>query len=1052
MNDRFKILAPLVVVLSGFIVSIPYLLGGLPSLYYLDISSAASWIMFLARSLPFFPIWNPFASAPAYTLNPAFYPLLDSILYLLTKNIWLVYKLIQVSQCVIAGLCIYWMSYYFTKDRYIGILSAFNYMFMPFFLSMLTGHCYMSWGYTLLPFALIAVDKALQKNALKYSIAAGLVASLVTVLPMVEYFYLNGIFMFAFAIIRCFQLSKNGNMFRKIKTVFIVFITPVFISSYYVLPTIFEYFPYSQPEVYVTLRQALETARFYSYDHDLIKAFTLQYKEAMVALDVGYGLNQVPLLILTFYLVLSFLAFLSFLIRPRDKNVIAFSLVGLLSISFALGPATPLFIICHKYLPYFWVIRTPDRFLGFACLAFSFLSAFTVYELALKASHFILKQTHIRYNFGNRVLTILTGCVIALNLIVASQSTVFYHTFESTSDTQQTYPDLQEVQDFIHNVNPKNEYRVLDLTVPRNGNPLYCNLYSVDQRSVWNKWDFVDRFIDTPGFAKIIGQMNIRYVITSPNWSYNYPIEWPSNIDKKLELLPDFHVIYKSANGIVVWENKWALPRIYLARPAIVFGGPNALSIFNEFESYNPIKSPWALSFASQLGWDNWLNYVNESDLLIFHDSEFLDVVTTTLESKYVVEPYHFVTDDWQVLQDYDYTNPYGWLFNDSPYRNSVFGQLTLSNHCIYTSDRTNLQIPFSTNLNEEYEIWVRAHCGYESDAFTIYVDDQLVKNVTETKNHTGFRWLNGGTIHPSPDLHRLELKTEGRGATYIDIMLIAPASRLNSTFDLVADTILKANAPKLHLFEASHCFTKSNVIDVVGHIDQSNITGLRPSQFMSGYVDVFDTCNYTIGLHLNNLTAGESLIFEIDDHIIPRDKTKLNRSWLCCSAVLAKGTHEIKVTNDGRSFLVADLLYLLEGNKTLEDILGKSLNVQVDWREKTPNIFEGEVIIFSDKSLILVNTEIFSPQWKIFENSNEQEPLPVNYFMNGYLINTTEKELPFIVKYTLSAPRIIGITFTLLPFLALSLALGVNYVRKKKSYRNQKPVTLSEQLFNAFN
>lgn len=803
---KFHSLASLLfIMVVGIIVSCGYLFNGLPKLYFGDISAGYSWDIYVANCLKqlSFPLWNPYVSAQSYTLDPSFYNLFNALLYLAFDDLWVTYKLVQVLQFIIAGLCMYLMSKHFIPSEIVAVISGLNYMSMPFFLSMLVGHIFMAWSYTLMPLVVLMIDEAFKKKSVEFSIIAGMVMSLVMVLPMIEYFYLSGIPLLFFTLLKV--LSYSNWKIRKwlVRNICIIFIVPVVLSGYYMIPVFSEYFPYSFPHERVTVIQSLDPARFYSLS--VMEAFTFQYKEAMRSLEIGYVLNQVPPLILFYFLALSVLAIANLLLKPRDKNTIILLLSGLLSTTLSMGPDWLLFSFFHKYFPYFGVTRTPDRFLTFACLSFSYLASLTIEKFAIKIPS--IKAPHLQA-VSKRGLTIISCFVVILSTIVASQSTVFYHTFQLTYTTQTNYPDLQEVQAFMHKVNINGGYRVLDLTVPRGGNPSWASLYSMDERSVWNKWELVDRFIHAPGFAKVLGEMNIRYIITSPSWSYNYPISWPHDIEEELSKSQDFHVIYKSNSGITIWENKWALPRFYLAKPAIVFGGPNSLSLFNGIEEYNSAKSPWAMIFANQANQADLTNIANQSDMIIFHNVEPLDIAVGLLDSIYVYNAHQYAVSGWQDLFENDYAYSVGWKTNDPSFRNSVFGQLILSDHALYTSKRSSLNILFNVRSDESYGVWVRAYCQPIADTFSVSIDDQTLGVTSETKNKTGFRWIHLGNAQLLSGNHKLELDTMGEGVTILDLILITPLSELRKAIHSVSDFISMQNSSKLYLLETSHYFT----------------------------------------------------------------------------------------------------------------------------------------------------------------------------------------------------------------------------------------------------
>ncbi|OGH04387.1 MAG: hypothetical protein A2W22_05030 [Candidatus Levybacteria bacterium RBG_16_35_11] len=993
-----------------FYVIYNYLIKGIPYQYAYDLGvSAQIQAYFIKIFNEFGPFgflnslkWRGDISGPTFYIFSYFYAFIDAFFIYIFHDIFFTIKSIQVLEFLLAFMFMYSMTHHFTNNKYVSLLSGILYTTNPLFLLMLSGNTYIEWGFTILPISILYIHKYIISNKIEFAVLSGILFSMSALYSHIQFIFFFGIFFILFIFLAIFTEKNNSftaKLFLTIKVSFIICIVVLLSSSFFLIPTFFEpqvYSPFSEKSL--EIRKQTEVLNFYS--NNLIESSSFQFKEMKVSLISDLNTTNNPKIYLLYtFIFYTILSVFTLFIKKNQRINIIFFIIGLMGFLLSLGPNKyfpGLYDILFRYFPYFDMVRTPDRFVFISVLTTSFLSANSIFKIMYNIK--ILKSKNIK-----------TGIVL---IIILTMTYLFLNTFpffETKSNTDETYPDLNQVQDFLQVNNPNYNYRVLDLTVARNGNPSYINYYSIHQRYLQNQWDVVDKFYRMKTFANILGQMNIKYIITSPNWAASSDFELFPNKINYINNNSDFKEILKTSNGISIYENILAEPRMYIAYPILVFGGPNVLE-FNKIYS-NEIKFKPVFVFANQISNDLFKD-LNLYKYLIIQNSNYLDVIYSEIDPKYKYEPFNYKESNCTIIHDFDYVSGYGVLFNDPAYRNSFYGESVLSNNLIYCKNG-DLNIPFNVENNTEYQILTRIFQYNNSNSLSSSVDNIYFKSFNiEAKK--GFRWIDIGKYNLSQKFHNLNLNTKRSDSTYIDTILIIPSANLSKLSNELRDKINKSTSKQIYSYDLSQ-FMLPSENDELYNIYSSKIEIFKDGEYL---------------LRLDSPDNIKLLSFRIDNED-PIDLNKLNYK-----SNLSRGFHNIsfKVLKSNRDSTT--ILYLIESNNI--NYYEQYTRNQPEFKEIKPNQFEVDIKRNTNlNNSILVFTDTYSPNWELTSNGNNNHSLPINFLMNGFFINNSDGTGKYIIDYNLSLPRKIGIILTLIPYLMLCILILIKLFNKYNTIKS---------------
>lgn len=519
-----------------------------------------------------FSDWNSFFSEPYHVGDSNFYYYIHLFLYLAVNNVILSYKIYIVIIFTISFISMYVLasSFAYKNKRISALTAALFYMLTPYFFLELAGHPYMMWGYALLPITYYFIYRALTDRGGKSNstlvCVAGVFIALSTFYPMIEYIYINGIFLFIFSVLLCFKdfdKIQLQQVAKRLIRALAMFSIALMLSAYFILPMIYQPSPYSGGFSFA------RTLAYPIYSNTPIdSAFLLNW-----GLSADFGLSYFSvygILMLVFMLPL-FLSSLLIVIRKKALYLLFF-LLGLLGVFFSMGSNAPSFLNFFEWaraLPYFSTIRTPCRFTIQIALSFSLLGGIAFGAITDKLSK--VGSSFTKINVNDRKFKIVVAALFLAIIVPYSFSALnIAYSFAGPFETQPLPDTVSKVAGWLNAHDPNQDYRIIDLTQAGMVGAYHRSLERV-------QLDIVSRYYRSPAFANLIGLLNVKYIITDPDWGQPY-FYWHSDINEVLSNSPNFDKV--QIDNETIYINKLAEPRIYASYGALTIGGPSALSTF----------------------------------------------------------------------------------------------------------------------------------------------------------------------------------------------------------------------------------------------------------------------------------------------------------------------------------------------------------------------------------------------------------------------------------------------------------------------------------------
>lgn len=609
------------IVVFVFILMFSYLKQGVPAAFFMDLGASYSDLANGTTNiiLSYFTDWNDFRSSPFFQMGANTH-LIGPIFFSFFDDMWLRIKFAQALQVFVAAVSCYFLSFSFFKKRGIALISGLGYATTPILFSILNGYGSIVWGYALLPLAVFFIEKSFISKKIAWALVAGITLSCATFLASVQFVFYVGMPIFVYVAVRVGTAIKRdiSNKCRNATLAIVIAVSVFSFSAFFLLPLFLESQPYTTSQREEEYRKTDFVTNFYT--PRLEESLSLQSKEQIVSAEFGYEMAQLPLGTRTIYTMASLLAWASIGLVFFKKNIFTsssyywpFITAAFFSLLFSFGKYIFLYRILDDYLPYFWTIRTPGRFLFFYALFVSIIAPVVMWQAGIM----ILRWLKVEKKASSFNLPVI-AVAIALIFYTANFYGQALWTLKSSNSMDEHYPDLSLVRQKLQEFNPDKEYRVLDLVIEKDGNPHHLKAYSVGQRVVSNDYDLLWRFGDDRNLARILGVLNIKYILTAP-WP-----AWPEILDAPFPAMEetltrgsDFNLIHTTPSGIRIWENKLALPRSYIATPVVMVGPPSG---FSSFFDAMPGRDNFALFFSNQIQDKKTLERIVSQSSLVFVD------------------------------------------------------------------------------------------------------------------------------------------------------------------------------------------------------------------------------------------------------------------------------------------------------------------------------------------------------------------------------------------------------------------------------------------------
>ena len=552
-----------------------------------------------------------------------------------------------------------------------------------------------------------------------------------------------------------------------------------------------------------------------------------------------------------------------------------------------------------------------------------------------------------------------------------------------------------------------------------------------------SQYELVDRLHSRSSFGKVIGLLNVRYILTTPDWSRYWRL-FPE-VPQELQRSPSFDPAYRSDSGVTLWENRWAAPRNYLTQPALVFGGPAAMPVFYGLSpDYNPSHPPYGLVFAGQLTGpersvptldppylgllpfdtdfeDRHLNQGNY-DLVVFYNYAPLDFVARRL-SQFALLPGQVPSNMWPIVSEYDSEQylpllPSTRSLNDSWYHSTILDQEVLSNGAVLTDTASTLVLPFVAAENTDYKVYLRAW-RTPATAISLTIDGNRVGAVGGT-NVPGFKWMEAGIAELDSGEHQLIVTKTDSKPLYIDMLLVVPVERLSEAYSR-SRRLFEGLSPQLYLYDALW-FERMEGIAPVRDLGADMRLGPHSSAKME--VDLLAADEFVIGVQ----SSFPDLQLQVDgEQVDPSRGIRLDA-----------GKHMLEVHNPSDTENWVQSVWLLSGARSIAELWENSVDGSIAWSETSMHSFHYSVS--ADRRALLVNTESFSDAWELRLEDSRERAVPVNVFSSGFWVPGGEFEGK--VEYVPGPVRRAGLYLSALPPFALGLCLLGNMFRQLGGFR----------------
>ena len=1033
----------LVILVIAVIFSLGYLINsGVPAGSGGDtLSNAPGLLEYLKGPAYFFSNWsNTYSEVVSFGFFPGNLVLyLQFFLLLLTKELFLSLKLLQVAEIFCAGFFMFTCFYALTKHKFESIFAGALYMFAPFNLLRVQAHIYIAWSFAFIPLAYLAAYKTLTLGKWQYAVLAGLpFFCVLTFYPENIFLLAIPLLIFCFLIAFTYRKLDIRTVIKNILLIFIMFgmglwmgLTSVILNFNFFFKSILSG---SYPLIFASTGA-------YAYPNPPFSALMLFDGEI---LKMSTPLTQANVVLIVFSLSLLILSSICLMIKRSSLNISLF-ITGLICVIFSMGISAPsslgLFNLAHKYLPYFDGITTPGRFIMTSYFAFVFLGVLglrSIYE-KMKSP---LQRIRPRVRLKTRYFRILSIALLVVLIVVPA----YLLSSTYSLDTLPLPPAAVQTQQLLNSYNPQTDYRALDL-VSHNG-----ILYILGQRTSTIGWDLVSRYYSSPSFAEILAKDNIKYIVAS-NSTDQFVLN--GNLNQVLSNSPDFSKV--NVDGCTIYINNLADPRIYAGSGALIVGGPNAISLLyalNDTANDIPLYAQQLLQEGMSLN-----QMINITDTLVFHDSDALDLAFMLINQTYLLQPWQYANSNWTIIQD----NNGGDL--PTAYLGSVDGQLNFAKFTIYTDKPSQIQIPSKIAQSGSYDIWIRAksdtpwetwadpfdnthnYRAFESpplnNSISINMDGSSLGNVNLAQ-YGGFQWIEAGTVSLSAGTHQLQINTSDN-PVYLDSVAIVPTGTVENELANVSDVLTASNKNSLYLLEFSNYF------QLTGNATRADVISDYTSDSASGYVTlgeggkaatsvyVAQAGNYSFQVRASNskfnlLVDGTQLSLSSSAEV--NSNTISNWTWYSGAEYLSQGYHNITVVATGSS-VDLDMLsfqYSAQDNSSVP---------QLSYSQLGPSEWGGNITLNQPTQLVL--TENIVPDWSLQLSTNNSvqtlQPNPAFYILNSYYINSTGT-VSFKLNYSLPkidnyAQNLEYVSFTIWVIVLLFTLVPVAKFIKKLRLKN---------------
>jgi len=335
---------------------------------------------------------------------------------------------------------------------------------------------------------------------------------------------------------------------------------------------------------------------------------------------------------------------------------------------------------------------------------------------------------------------------------------------------------------------------------------------------------------NTTDWSYLLSLGNVKYMIVLDNKTQP-PLPWVSSyLDGHPRLLslelgyaligdPKFYLNMGarasmkqlvSNPNFTVFENIDALPRVSLFNHlTYVVGDMDAMPLLTKLPGFSSNRT---LLYMGDDVLGGRMDLLNQSNTVIFYNSNFDDLLLTFFTQKYGVPLYKYAEKN----VDLCYTqwvrrNPkdiYPMLSHFYQLDALSYGKDVVENWALAASTHASMKIPLNLASGGRYEVWLRAYSFREAVGNLTGSIDGAPLNIPSfaTESPIGFKWHKLGTYNLQPGAHTITL-TNSHRYNALDMINVIPQAELEKTTSEISATISKKTV--LYLGDPAWMFRK---------------------------------------------------------------------------------------------------------------------------------------------------------------------------------------------------------------------------------------------------
>ncbi len=778
------------------------------------------------------------------------------IIYSVCRDAGATVKILMFSSFLTAGFTMYAFAYHYTSRHMAALSASLIYCLNQWIFSQFTeGHLHIIFSYALAPLLFLLMDRALKKQSFKNIIAVALALGVFATGFHPQSIVIYGIFLAIFTAFFVIKSVKFKNFHIKpmniLKTGTLLGVTLALVSAFWIIPFLFNV---RAPYYSATYSYPLEDAVQSSYKNT-IDAFTMRAGESWgyttaVNLYSGSGVPFVPLNIL---LLLVFIpAFCTVFIR-RDRYTLFFAFAAIISTAIATGPHPPfgdIFTWAWFNIPHFSVFRAANRM----AMIIAFSNAFFVSVLVdmlvtyIQKKKYAEKQVFLKAKIEtptirvhesyislkvahsiNRTVKILHKFLHYLSylLLILVFLSGFLSCFYFFSQGLQVYtPPESYIEPYDWIAQQAGDYKIITTTNSPSewenksiqesdfafsgmktslgwGHDIGYDSSFLHGRPVLQDggWSTPARhYVDymrfrlarkelTENMLEMIGPFNYKYVVLP---------EYLSNNTRNFFLQQEgYDVVYNQSS--IILENKYYTPGVFATGEyAYVMGGLQSFSALCKIDTFNLNET--GLIFAHQTDETSFsADLFSNSDALILVNTDLVDATMLSLrdEANFIIAANYGVSSQ-------NYSRNWVTATSWRSVGGFVWGGDTLT-----TSGNTSIKIPFKTDSNGNYDVWLRIAFVDNRGNLTVLIDGTPIGEIKpRSRFWSRLMWVNINSLDLEKGEHTITLANDGTGYNDIDTIAIVKPNLFQSRMNDLIETLQRFSGRIIYVLEAENTFT----------------------------------------------------------------------------------------------------------------------------------------------------------------------------------------------------------------------------------------------------